>query len=116
MAGGAVSSRTWVSRARALGARARTVRRQQEYRSIHGPTESDLIDLLLDLETLQVIKLGLVALEFCEHLVFARLSYTRLRWRARARALKIARVARSATVGAPFAAVAARRPRAPPHR
>ena len=43
-----------------------TVRRQQEVRGVGPPQPSDLVDLLLDLQRLEVVKLGLVGLKLGE--------------------------------------------------
>lgn len=48
----------------------RTVGGQQEIGGVLLREPSDLIDLLLDLQTLQVIELRLVALESAVHIVF----------------------------------------------
>ena len=51
----------------------RTVRREQEVRLIPSLAPPDPVDLLLDLERFEVVKLGLVALELCMEFVLAAL-------------------------------------------
>jgi len=49
----------------------RTVGRDQKVSIVLAPAPLDLVDLLLDLQALEVVKLGLVALEFCPEFVLA---------------------------------------------
>ena len=48
-----------------------TVGRQQELRGVLLGQPADLVDLLLDLQALQVVELGLVALEGAVNIVLA---------------------------------------------
>jgi hypothetical protein len=50
-----------------------TIGGEQKVSRVLSFTPLDLVDLLLDLKGLQVIKLGLVGLEFCVKLVLAAL-------------------------------------------
>ena len=55
------------------GARSNTVGRQQEVGRVLTLAPLDLVDLFLDLQTLQVVELRFMGLEFCMELVLASL-------------------------------------------